>query len=99
MNRGSGVTVTARGVATLSGQQPPTLAVAWASAWVGGGAQALSTHSETNTIVSSVSFLRVMLSLATFDILYSLEIEGIRGVLIVQPSCESFCTRRRRPRV
>ena len=60
VSSGSGVTVTARGVATLPGQQPATTAVAWASACVGGGAQPISTIGAISRIRNGTCFIIVI---------------------------------------
>src|SRR5262249_38479784 len=57
VNIGLGVTVTARGVATLPGQQPATAAVAWASPWVGGGAQPATASGTINRMRSDTRFI------------------------------------------
>ena len=54
---GLDVTVTARGVATLPGQQPATTAVAWASACVGGGAQPISVIGTISRVRNGACFI------------------------------------------
>jgi hypothetical protein len=70
MSSGLGVTVTARGVATLPGQQSAMTAVAWASAWVGGGAQLANAIGKISRMRNGRCFIVVLCRRSVLEIEY-----------------------------